>query len=193
MGQGTHGGMMQQPSAAGSAQAEGTQETSRGSMQGSGGMMGPGMMGGMMRGMMGNRMGDGAQDDLPSISRLLQQREQLGLAPEQVQQLQALAQEARQAMIRHEANAQVTEMDLEALMQADPVAFTQVEEAVKRLESQRAAIRLARLNAIAKAKTLLTPEQRQQWSTQTAAMSQAMPGMKGCPMMSGMMGHQSGT
>ena len=198
MGPGKPSGMMQQPSAAGDSKAEATPEASKRSMQGSGGMMsgmmGSGMMGsGMMGDMMGHRMGASAQDDMSLISRLLQQREQLGLSPEQVKQLQALANEARKALIRHEAEGQIAEMDLEALMQADPVALTQVEEAVKSLESQRTATRLASLNAVAKAKALLTPEQRQKWPTQTAATSQAMPGMMGCPMMSGMMGHQSGT
>jgi hypothetical protein len=185
MGPGMHSGMRHQQSAAGGSPAEATQETSKHSMQGSGGMMGSGMMGGMM----GQRKSTSTQDDMPFIARLLQQREQLGLAPEQVQQLQALANEARKTLIRQEAEVQVTEMDLETLMQADPVVVTQVEDAVKRVEAQRTATRLTRLNAIVKAKALLTPEQRQQVPTQTAVTSQAMPNMMGCPMMSGMMGH----
>jgi len=151
------------------------------------------MMGGMMRHMMGQMMGAGAQDDMPFIQRLLQQRAQLGLSAEQVQQVQALANEARKARIRHEAEARITEIDLETLMQADPVDLTQVKAAVQRLESQRAEMRLAQLNAIAKAKALLTPEQRQHVSMQTAAVSQDMPGMMECPMMGSMMGHQSDT
>ncbi len=107
--------------------------------------------------------------------------------------MQAIASEARKALIRHAAEMQVAEIDLSALMQADPVDHSQVEDAVKRLESQRAEMRLARLSAVAKAKALLTPEQRQQLSTQTAATSQTMPGEMGCPMMSRMMGHRSAT
>ncbi len=162
-----------------------------------GGMMGSDMMGNMMStmmaGMRGNMMGAGAQDNLPLFHRLVQQREQLGLSPEQVQQVQAISSEARKALIRHAAEMQVAEIDLSALMQADPVDLTQVEDAVKRLESQRAEMRLARLSAVAQAKALLTPEQRQQLSTQTVAASQTMPGGMGCPMMSGMMRYRSDT
>ena len=160
--------------------------------------MQPGKRGGMMRnmmasGMMGNMMGSGAQDSIPLLQRLVQQRGQLGLSPEQVRQVQAISSQARKALIRHTAEVQVAEIDLSALMQADPVDLSQVEDAVKRLESQRAEMRLARLSAVAKVKTLLTPEQRQQLSTQTVATSQTMPGEMGCPMMGSMMGHRSAT
>ena len=138
-------------------------------------------------------MGSGAQGDMPLLHRLLQQREKFGLSPEQIQQVQAIASEARKALIRHAAEVQVTEIDLSALMQAEPVDLTQVEDAVKRLESQRAEMRLARLSAVAQAKALLTPEQRQQLSTQTAAASQTMSGGRGCPMMSRMMGYRADT
>ena len=156
--------------------------------------MQPGGRGGMMGGgMMGNMMGSGAQDDMPLLHRLLQQREKLGLSPEQRQQVQAIASEARKTLIRHTAEIQVAEIDLSALMQADPVDLTQVEDAVKRLESQRAERRLARLSAVAQAKALLTQEQRQQLATHMAATSQTMSGGMGCPMMSGMRGHRSDT
>lgn len=168
-------------------------------MRAAGGMMGSGMMGEMMGGMMGTMMknmmgtmrGADAQDDVPFIQGLLQQRERLGLSSEQVPQLQALVNETRKALIRHEAEIQLAELDLETLMQADPVDLTEVKEAVHRLESQHAAGRLARLNTIAEARAILTPEQRQQVSMQTAATSHDMPDMRGCPMMGRMMGRQS--
>ncbi len=183
-----HSGTTPQQSTTAGSDAGATQDSPQHPMQGM-----RGMMGGMMRHMMGQMMGAGAQDDMPFIQRLLQQRAQLGLSAEQVQQVQALANEARKARIRHEAEARITEIDLETLMQADPVDLTQVKAAVQRLESQRAEMRLAQLNAIAKAKALLTPEQRQHVSMQTAAVSQDMPGMRECPMMGSMMGHQSHT
>lgn len=189
MGPGEHSGMLQQQAAADGPKAAETREAAKQPMHGSGGMMGSGMMGHMMERM----MGAGAQDAMPLIQRLLHQREQLGLSSEQVQQVQAIVHEARKALIRQGAEVQVTEMDLETLMQANPVDLSRVEEAIKRVESQRAAMRLARLNAIAKSKALLTPEQRQQLSTPTAATSQDMHGMMRCPMMSGMMGRQSDT
>ncbi len=196
MGAGKQDGMTQQQSAADVAKAEAAQEASKRPMHDSGGMMGSGMMGNMM-GKMGHMMkpmmGAGAQDDLPLIRRLVQQREQLGLSAAQVQQLQTLANEARKALIRHNAEVQVTEMEIEALMQAEPVDLAQVEDTVKGLESRRAEMLLARLNAIAKSRAILTPEQRQQLSTQTATASQDMPGGMGCPMMNGMMGHRSDT
>ena len=189
MGAGKHNGMTQQQSAAHGAKAEAAQEASKRPMHDSGGMMGSGKMGHMMKPM----MGAGTQDDLPLIRRLVQQREQLGLSAAQIQQLQTLANEARKALIRHNAEVQVTEMEIEALMQAEPVDLAQVEDTVKGLESRRTEMRLARLNAVVKARALLTPEQRQQLSTQTATASQDMHGGMGCPMMNGMMRHQSDT
>lgn len=179
---GKHSGSMLPPSATASSKAETTPETTKRPMMGN-------MMGNMMKSMMGGE----TQDDIPLIQRLLQQREQLDLAPDQVQQLQDLARDTHKALIRQGAELQVTELDLEALMRADPIDFARVEEAVKRQESQRAEMRLARLDAIAKAKALLTPEQRQHVSMQMASTAPDMPGMMGCPMMSGMMGRQSDT
>lgn len=196
---GKPGGMMRQHAAAGGSQAEATPDAPQHPMQGmDSGMMGK-MMGKMMgSGMMGKMMRADAQDDLSFVQGLLQQREQLGLTSEQVQQLQALVNETRKALIRHRAEMQMAEVDLKTLMQADPVDLTQAETAVKDLEAQRSAMRLARLKAVASAKALLTPEQRQQVATQAAATSQDMlgqdmPGMMGCPMMGKMMGARSET
>ena len=125
MGAGKQDGMTQQQSAADVAKAEAAQEASKQPMHDSAGMMGNmmGKMGHMMKPM----TGAGAQDDLPLIRRLVQQREQLGLSAAQIQQLQTLANEARKALIRHNAEVQVTEMEIEALMQAEPVDLAQVE------------------------------------------------------------------
>lgn len=156
------------------------------------GMMG-GMMGKMMPNMMGNMMRSTAQNDVSFIQGLLQQREPLNLTSEQVQQFQGLANETRKALIRQRAEIQVAELDLEALMQAETVDLAQVKDAAQRLESQSTEMRLTRLNAIANAKAMLTPEQRQQVSMQTVSMSQDMPGTMGCSMMGKMMGQQSGS
>src|SRR5712691_13925 len=83
-----HSGTTPQQSTAAGSDAGATQGSPQHPMQGMGGMMGSGMMGGMMRHMMGHMMGAGAQDDMPFLQRLLQQREQLGLSSEQVQQVQ---------------------------------------------------------------------------------------------------------
>lgn len=147
-----------------------------------------GMMGKMMHSMMGNMMHAESQDDVPFLQGILQQSEELELTPDQIQQLQTLVHETRKALIRHEAEVQVAELDVEALMRAEPVDLAQVKEVVRRVETQRTEMRLARLQAMVNAKALLTPEQRQHVSTQTAETSQDMSDMMGCPMMGKMMG-----
>lgn len=179
MESGKHSGMMRQQSTTAESEARATQDAPQRPMRG-------------MQGMMGNMMRSD-DSDVPFIQQLLQQRKPLDLTPEQVQQLQALVNETRKTLIRDKAEIQVAELDLQALMQAEPVDMAQVQEIVQRQESQRVKIRLARLNAIASAKEILTPEQRQQASTQTAATSQDMPGTKGCSMMGKMMGQPSDT
>ncbi len=192
MGPGKLSGMMKQHAAADGSETETTKNTSQHPMHRMRGMMGN-MMGSMMKHMMGNMMPADTRGDVSFFQSLLQQREQLGLTPEQVQQLQALDHEVRKAQIRHEAEIQVSELDIETLMQADPVDLTQVKGVVQRLESQRAEMRLARLTAIANAKALLTPEQRHMVSSQTATTPPDMTDTMGCPMMGTMMGQQSDT
>lgn len=182
MDSGKGSGMMRQQSTAAESEAGATPGASQRPMQGM-----QGMMGNMMSNMMGNMMRSDAQNDVPFIQNLLQQREQLNLTPQQIQQLQALANDTRKALIRDKAEIEIAELDLKALMQAEPIDMTQVQEIVQRQESKGAEMRLARLNAIASAKGLLTPEQRQQVVVQPAATSQARNTM-GCPMMGNMMG-----
>lgn len=184
-------GMMGQQSTAAESEAGATPGASQRPMQGMPGMMGN-MLGNMMGSMMGNMMRSDAQNDVPFIQNLLQQREQLNLTPQQIQQLQALVNDTRKALIRDKAEIEIAELDLKALMQAEPIDMTQVQEIIQRQEAKGAEMRLARLNAIASAKGLLTPEQRQQAALQPAATSQARK-MMGCSMMGNMMGQQSGT
>lgn len=145
------------------------------------GMMGPGMMGGMM--------GHGFASERPLISLMLQNKEALKLAPEQVQKLETLRLNFRKVTIKRSADLQVAELELAELRRKDPVDLAKVEAQVKRIETLRAEQRLSRIKAIEEGKALLTPEQRRKLETLAQTGGGGQPTrMMGGPMMRGMGG-----
>lgn len=109
------------------------------------------------------REGSGHQEgrgERPLITIMLQRRDELGLAPEQVRALESLRSDFQREAIRKEADIRVAEMDLESLLQADSVEMGKVEAKVREIERFRADLRLARLGVIEKGKAQLTSDQR---------------------------------
>ncbi len=102
----------------------------------------------------------GGRGERPIVTIMLQRRDELGLTPEQVQALESLRSDFQREAIRREADLRVTEMDLEALLQADSVEMGKVEAKVREIERFRADLRLARLGVIERGKAQLTQDQR---------------------------------
>jgi hypothetical protein len=65
------------------------------------------------------------------------------------------------AHIKQRADVRVAELELQQLLEADPVEMGKVEAKVKEVEGLRTALRLNWIKADEQAKSLLTPEQRQ--------------------------------
>lgn len=109
------------------------------------------------------REGSGHHDggvERPLITIMLRNRDELGLTPEQVRALESLRSDFQREAIRKGADLRVAEMDLEALLQADPVEMGKVEAKVREIERFRADLRLARLGVIERGKAQLTSDQR---------------------------------
>jgi len=94
------------------------------------------------------------------ITIMLHHRGELGLTPDQVSRLETLRDEFAREAIRREADIRIAELDLGALLAADPVDLPRVEAKVRELAQLQAELRIARLRTIEQGKAVLTPEQR---------------------------------
>jgi Spy/CpxP family protein refolding chaperone len=103
----------------------------------------------------------GTRQDGPSVSTIIRNREKLDLSSEQVKNLERLRKDFEKQSIRKEADIRVAKLDLQALLDAQPVDMTKVEAKVRELERLRADLRFARIRAAQKAKEQLSVEQRQ--------------------------------
>jgi hypothetical protein len=77
--------------------------------------------------------------------------------------------------IKQRADVRVAELELQQLLEADPVEMGKVEAKVKDIEGLRTALRLNLIKAHEQAKGVLSPEQRQKFER----IHDRMPGMRG--------------
>jgi Spy/CpxP family protein refolding chaperone len=94
------------------------------------------------------------------ITFMLRRQEELGLSTDQVKKLGKLRSNFELKTIRWQADIRIAEMELEALLDADPADMKEVEAKVRDIERLRAEHRLARIRTIEEGKTLLTKEQK---------------------------------
>jgi Spy/CpxP family protein refolding chaperone len=92
--------------------------------------------------------------------RLVDRRAALNLTPEQVSRLESLAQEARTARAQADTAARTHEEPLRALWDADAPDVRAIETHMQAANAARQAGQLAAARAAARAKAVLTPEQR---------------------------------
>ena len=104
--------------------------------------------------------GTTAQEQQPVISLLLRNREKIGLSEEQVKKLEQLRSDFEKETIRNEADIRVAEIDLNNFLQAPSPDLAKVEAKIRDIERLRADLRIARIHAIQKGKTLLSADQR---------------------------------
>jgi Heavy-metal resistance len=119
-----------------------------------GGMMGPGQGPGLFG------PGPASPAERPLISIMLQRRADLGLTPEQVTRLEGLRDGFAREAIRRDADLRIAELDLQALLDQDPLDMTKVETKVREVAQLHADLRITRLRTIEQGKALLTPEQK---------------------------------
>lgn len=100
------------------------------------------------------------REERPLISLMLRHRDRLGLSAEQVKTLERVRNDFTKESIRVDADLRIAEMDLESLLQAQPVEMAQVEAKIREIERRRADLRIARIRAIESGKKQLSADQR---------------------------------
>jgi Spy/CpxP family protein refolding chaperone len=145
-------------------------------IMGQSGMMGPGAMeppgsvrespprgrSGMMGMMEGGGMG-GHRDLMEPGPMLRMLTTELALSEGQEKQLKDILYQVEKTHITQRADVRVAELELQQLLEADPVDMGQVESKLKDIEGLRTALRLQLIKAHEQAKGVLSPEQRQQF------------------------------
>ena len=124
---------------------------------------GMGSMGGPSGGMMGRMMGGPAER--PLITIMLHHRTELGLSADQVSRLETLRGDFSREAIRRDADIRIAELDLNLLLEQDPMDLAKVETKMREVAQLRADLRIARLRAVEGGKAVLTPEQRTRLQT----------------------------
>jgi len=110
------------------------------------------------------RMGPrGSREERPVISLILNNREVLGLSTDQVRKLEQLRDGFQRLSIRNDADLRIIELDIEALLENDPVDLTKLEAKMREGEKLRTDLRIARVRAIEQAKVQLNTEQKKKF------------------------------
>jgi len=94
------------------------------------------------------------------LRHLLKNKQELGLADEQVTKLQALALDADRARIRAEADVMVSERELRSLMWDEKAQLNAIEAKVKEKSTLDATVRIIGIKARRELMGVLTPEQQ---------------------------------
>ena len=97
----------------------------------------------------------------PLITLMLRHRDELSLSLQQVQHLENLRDGYQREVIRYEADIRIAEMDLQRLLNTDPVDLEQVKVKLQEIEHVKTKMRLAHIRAIEEGKELLSPEQQE--------------------------------
>ena len=111
-----------------------------------------------MRGMMGQgvMMGQGMM-----LQRHLERvAQQLGLSDDQRGQTQALVRQHAKEIIRLRAEIDALAIDVQSLLEADPVDLPKVKQALQSIAAKEADLRLVHITAMQDVRKLLTSEQQ---------------------------------
>ncbi len=87
----------------------------------------------------------------------------LGLSEVQTQNITAQATDYERFRIRAEADLDLAEVDVEALVDDEKADIGAIENALKKSEAARTAMRQGGIKALRAALAVLTPEQREKW------------------------------
>ena len=137
--------------------------------------------------MMGH-MGHGTRS-IDHLRHLLKHQKEIGLTEEQVKKLKAIDLDFDRGRIRAEAEIQVAERELLALVEEEKTDLSAIEAKVKQSELLEVGLRMLAFKARHDALGVLTPEQRAKGKAGHGSKMQGMQGMQG---MHGMMGGQHG-
>jgi Spy/CpxP family protein refolding chaperone len=116
-----------------------------------------------------------SREDRPMITLMLNQRDYLGLSPEQVKKLEQLRDTFQRQSIRNDADVRIVELDIAALLDSLTVDVAKVETKIREAEKLRAELRIARIRVIEQAKAVLTAEQRKKFLENPESRSERPP------------------
>jgi len=142
-------------------------------------MMGQEMTGGMM-GMARDRVGRHNPWFRYGVSLMLRNADRLRLSDEQKKQLDDIRMRYSKEIVRQDAEVEIAEIDLEALLKNPEINLTEVKDALKKVESAKTQIKYLRVEAFVEARKVLT-------NVQKSDLKKLME-MRGTPRMKGMTG-----
>jgi Spy/CpxP family protein refolding chaperone len=136
--------------------------------------------GGMMHGMMGMMGKSGHHGTTGHFLRHLQKHsKEIGLSDEQVNKIKTMQLDLDRTRIRMEAEIQVAERELEALIHDEKAELGAIEAKVKQSEGLEADLRIVAIKTKRDAWALLTPEQRAKEKAEHEKMMSHMGDMMG--------------
>jgi protein CpxP len=135
----------------------------------------------------GHEMGTHQESTGHFLRHLLKHSKEIGLSADQVAKLKAIQLDLGRTRIRAEADIQVAELELAALVADEKADLSAIESKVKQSETSEIGLRMAAIKAKRDALALLTPEQREKEKAEHEKMMKQMGGMGG-----GMMGGMGG-
>ena len=106
------------------------------------------------------------------LRHLLRHQKEIGLTDDQVTKLKIIQLELDRTRIKTEADIQITERELVALLEDEKADLAAIEAKVKQSESLQVGLRMAAIKAKRAAMALLTPEQREKEKAEHEKMMQ---------------------
>jgi hypothetical protein len=105
----------------------------------------------------------GAQGELGCCERefFLRCKKELDFTDKQVEALKGIKMDFLKSKLRMEADLQITNLELQSLMEDEEASLREIESKLRSVEKLRTDMRLSHLKAFRKAKELLTPEQKE--------------------------------
>jgi Spy/CpxP family protein refolding chaperone len=111
----------------------------------------------------------------PLVTFMLEHGAELGLTPAQVQELERIRSDFQKDAIKLNTDQLAAEMEVAALLRADPVDVAKVEAKIRESERLKADFRVGRVRAIERGKAQLTAEQRAKLTTMLGELPAARP------------------
>lgn len=111
----------------------------------------------------------------PLVTFMLEHGVELGLTPAQVQELERIRSDFQKDAIKLNTDQLAAEMEVAALLRADPVDVAKVEAKIRESERLKADFRVGRVRAIERGKAQLTAGQRAKLTTMLGELPAARP------------------
>ncbi len=145
------------------------------------------MMHGQMQG--GHEQHDEGDHAGQHIKHLLKHAKEIGLTPEQIGKLKVMQLDFKRADVRLEADIEVAQLELDALLEDDQAELSAIQAKVDQLKKAEGAHVIAAVKSTRNALALLTPDQREKERAHREHMQHERQGQHGGGMgMGGMMG-----